>query len=96
MDALLTPLSVCKKDTAKLQKTITGIDRLMIFMFFYVPLPSLKSDPLSSVCPVLLSSPHLSVCRRFWGSSKMKPFGQIYMEGCWVYGARELSLTSGL
>lgn len=29
------------------------------------------------------SSSLLSVCRRFWGSSKMKPFGQIYMEGVW-------------
>lgn len=32
----------------------------------------------------------LSVCRRFWGSSKMKPFDQIYMEGVlgvWCHGA---------
>lgn len=49
MDALLTPVSVCKKDTAELQKTITGLDSLVIFLMFS-PFPSLKSDLLSLVC----------------------------------------------
>lgn len=84
MHVSLTPITVCKKAAAYKKGT------LIAFIYFFTIRPTILGGPC------LASSPHLSVCRRFWGSSKMKPFGQIYMEGCWVCGASELSLTSGL